>query len=135
MNQNTKPKRYNYHVYDLRLCKMDVDGNFELHTNGQPKLYNYNSDGISDVHYSEMCNLNEGEEMEEYRNWVEPIPMEDKPINRANLTTLLRRLEIDLVSMKHNCYDFDLSKDIDCALYNLTQAIQLVDKDEEVQDG
>jgi hypothetical protein len=134
MNQNTKPKRYNYHIYDLRLCKMDADGNFELHPNGQPKLYNYNSDGLSDVHYSEMCNLNDGEEMEEYSNWVEPIPMEDKPINRANLTTLLRQLEIDLVSMKHNCYDYDLSKDIGFALYSLTQAIQVVDKDEEVQD-
>jgi hypothetical protein len=85
MNQNTKPKRYNYHIYDLRLCKMDADGNFELHPNGQPKLYNYNSDGLSDVHYSEMCNLNDGEEMEEYSNWVEPIPMEDKPINRIQM--------------------------------------------------
>ena len=135
MNQNTKPKRYNYHVYDLRLCKMDADGNIELHPNGEPKLYNYNSDGLSDVHYSEMCNLNEGEEMEEYRNWVEPIPMEDRPIDRAKLTYLLRQVEIDLVSLKQNCYDYDMSKDIKWAMENLTEAIQMVDKDEEVQNA
>lgn len=135
MDENTKPKIYNYHVYDLRLCKMDADGNFELHPNGQPKLYNYNSDGLSDVHYSEMRNLNEGEEMEEYRNWVEPIPMEDKPIDRANLTTLLRQVEIDLTNAKHNCENYDLSKDIRWALEALEKAIQIVDKDEEVYNA
>ena len=126
------PKFDIYNVYDLRLCKYNEDGDMELHPNGQPKLYNYVSDGLSDVYYNEMYNLNEDIDKEEYRNWVEAIPMEDKPIDRANLTTLLRRVEIDLVSIKHNCYDYDLSKDVDCALYNLTQAIQVVDKDEEV---
>lgn len=126
------PKFDIYNVYDLRLCKYNDDGDMELHPNGQPKLYNYVSDGLSDVYYDEMYNLNEDIDKEEYRNWVEAIPMEDKPIDRANLTTLLRQVEIDLTNAKHNCENYDLSKDIRWALESLEKAIQIVDKDEEV---
>jgi hypothetical protein len=124
-----------YNVYDLRLCKYNDDGDMELHPNGQPKLYNYVSDGLSDVYYNEMYYLNEDIDKEEYRNWVEAIPMEDKPIDRANLTTLLRRVEIDLTNAKHNCENYDLSKDIRWALEALTEAIQIVDTDEEARNA
>ncbi len=62
-------------------------------------------------------------------------PMEYRPIDRAKLTYLLRQVEIDLVSLKQNCYDYDMSKDIKWAMENLTDAIQMVDKDEQVQES
>ncbi len=86
---------YKYTPYELLLCKTDEDGNQELHPNGQPKLFSYSSDPVNDL-FNEACyELNESEERDEYRNWVQnviqPIPMGQKPINRAKLIELLKQ--------------------------------------------
>ena len=73
-----KKSKYRYTPYELLLCKMDEDGNTELHPNGKPKLYSYSSDPVNDL-FNEACyELNECDEKAEYNNWVVPIPMDHK---------------------------------------------------------
>ena len=103
---------YRYTPYDLLLCKTDEDGNQELHPNGQPKLFSYSSDPVNDL-FNEACyELNECEEKAEYNNWVQPIPMGQKPINRAKLIELLRQAEVALSTAIHNCDSYDMDKDL-----------------------
>ena len=112
---------YRYTPYDLLLCKTDEDGNQELHPNGQPKLFSYSSDPVNDL-FNEACyELNECEEKAEYNNWVQPIPMGQKPINRKNLVWLLR-----------TTYDCVRSavRGLEVVGRNLKQAIEEVDSDE-----
>ena len=80
---------YKYAPYELLLCRIDEDCNTELHPNGQPKLFSYSSDPVNDL-FNEACyEINECEERGEYRNWIQPIPMGEKPIHK----TLLKIVE------------------------------------------
>ena len=120
---------YKYAPYEVLLCRIDEDCNTELHPNGQPKLFSYSSDPVNDL-FNEACyEINECEERGEYRNWIQPIPMGQKPINREKLIALLRQAEVDLINAKHNCENYDLSKDIRYALESLESAIEEVDSD------
>lgn len=125
-NPNEHDTVIRYSTYDLLLCEVDQDGVTQLHPNGQPRLFSYNSDGLSDVLSREMDYLNDCPLLQED---VNPIPMGQKPINRAKLIELLRQAEIQLTTAKHNCYDYDLSKDIRYALESLELAIEEVDTD------
>lgn len=120
---------YRYTPYDLLLCKTDEDGNQELHPNGQPKLFSYSSDPVNDL-FNEACHeLNECDEKAEYNNWVQPIPMGQKPINRAKLIELLRQAELALSTAIHNCDSYDMDKDLRNVDGYLCSAIEEVDSD------
>ena len=127
---------YKYAPYELLLCRIDEDCNTELHPNGQPKLFSYSSDPVNDL-FNEACyEINECEERGEYRNWIQPIPMGEKPINRKKLTAILRQIEVGLVDAKHNCDNYDIfsstkyiTEQLESAMENLTLAIEEVDTD------
>ena len=120
---------YRYTPYDLLLCKTDEDGNQELHPNGQPTLFSYSSDPINDL-FNEACyELNECEEKAEYNNWVRPLPMGLKPINRKKLVELLRQAEVALSSAMHSCDSYDQQKDLRSLDGYLCLAIEEVDTD------
>ena len=120
---------YRYTPYDLLLCKTDEDGNQELHPNGQPKLFSYSSDPVNDL-FNEACyELNECEEKAEYNNWVQPIPMGQKPINRAKLIELLRQAEVALSTVIQKRATYDMDKDLRSVDGYLCQAIEEVDSD------
>tara|TARA_R100001163_G_scaffold47116_1_gene35405 strand:- start:1281 stop:1676 length:396 start_codon:yes stop_codon:yes gene_type:complete len=127
MNNTTK---YKYAFHSLRLCKTDDKGNLELHSNGQPKLFSYDSDTTCDLVCNTLHELNEAEDKEEYRNWVVECPIKNylplgiKPVDRKNLLSLLRKVEVDLTSIKHNCDNYDMDKDINWAMDSLTEAIE-----------
>ena len=120
---------YKYAPYDVLLCRIDEDCNQELHPNGQPKLFSYSSDPVNDL-FNEACyEINECEEKGEYRNWIQPIPMGQKPINRAKLIELLRQAEVALSSAMHSCDSYDQQKDLRDVEGYLCQAIEEVDTD------
>jgi hypothetical protein len=120
---------YKYAPYDVLLCRIDEDCNQELHPNGQPKLFSYSSDPVNDL-FNEACyEINECEERGEYRNWIQPIPMGQKPINRAKLIELLRQAEVALSSAMHSCDSYDQQKDLRDVEGYLCQAIEEVDTD------
>ena len=111
---------YRYTPYDLLLCKTDEDGNQELHPNGQPKLFSYSSDPVNDL-FNEACyELNECEEKAEYNNWVQPIPMGQKPINKKQLTELL--------NIAYECVA-DAKRTLEVTERNLDKAIKEVHSD------
>lgn len=120
---------YKYAPYDVLLCRIDEDCNQELHPNGQPKLFSYSSDPVNDL-FNEACyEINECEEKGEYRNWIQPIPMGQKPINRAKLIELLRKAEATLSVALHNCDSYDMNKDLQSLDGYLCLAIEEVDSD------
>lgn len=85
-NPNEHDTIIRYATYDLLLCEIDQDGVTQLHPNGQPRLFSYNSDGLSDVLSREMDYLNDCPLLQED---VRPIPMGEKPIHK----TLLKIVE------------------------------------------
>ena len=113
-------KKYAFH--SLRLCRKDDNGNLELHSNGQPKLFSYDSDTTSDLVLNTLYELNDAEDKEEYRNWV--VELETKTLDKKKLLSLLRQVEVDLTSIKHNCDNYDMDKDINWAMDSLTKSIE-----------
>ena len=85
-NPNDHDTVIRYSTYDLLLCETDQDGVTQLHPNGQPRLFSYNSDGLSDVLSREMDYLNDCKSLQED---VRPIPMGEKPLYK----TLLKIVE------------------------------------------
>jgi len=85
-NPNEHDTVIRYSTYDLLLCEIDQDGTTQVHPNGQPRLFSYNSDGLSDVLSREMDYLNDCKSLQED---VNPIPMGEKPIHK----TLLKIVE------------------------------------------
>lgn len=81
-NPNEHDTVIRYSTYDLLLCEVDQDGVTQLHPNGQPRLFSYNSDGLSDVLSREMDYLNDCPLLQED---VNPIPMGQKPIHKQLL--------------------------------------------------
>ena len=125
-NPNDHDTVIQYSTYDLILCEIDQDGVTQLHPNGQPRLFSYNSDGLSDVLSKEMDYLNDCKSLQED---VRPIPMGQKPINRAKLIELLRQAEVALSSAMHSCDSYDQQKDLRDVEGYLCQAIEEVDTD------
>ena len=125
-NPNDHDTVIQYSTYDLILCEIDQDGVTQLHPNGQPRLFSYNSDGLSDVLSKEMDYLNDCKSLQED---VRPIPMGQKPINRAKLIELLRQAEVALSSAMHSCDSYDQQKDLRDVEGYLYQAIEEVDAD------
>lgn len=125
-NPNEHDTVIRYSTYDLLLCEVDQDGVTQLHPNGQPRLFSYNSDGLSDVLSREMDYLNDCPLLQED---VNPIPMGEKPINRAKLIELLRQAEVALSTAIHNCDSYDMDKDLRSVDGYLCQAIEEVDTD------
>jgi hypothetical protein len=126
-NPNEHDTVIRYSTYDLLLCEIDQDGTTQVHPNGQPRLFSYNSDGLSDVLSREMDYLNDCKSLQED---VNPIPMGQKPINRAKLIELLRQAEVALSTAIHNCDSYDMDKDLRSVDGYLCQAIEEVDEDE-----
>jgi hypothetical protein len=126
-NPNEHDTVIRYSTYDLLLCEIDQDGTTQVHPNGQPRLFSYNSDGLSDVLSREMDYLNDCPLLQED---VRPIPMGQKPINRAKLIELLRQAEVALSTAIHNCDSHDMDKDLRSVDGYLCQAIEEVDTDE-----
>jgi len=118
-----------YSPYEVILCETNQDGVTQLHPNGQPRLFSYSSDPVNDLLNEACYELNDCDEKDEYRNWVRPIPMGQKPINRAKLIELLRKAEATLSIALHNCDSYDMDKDLRSLDGYLCLAIEEVDTD------
>jgi hypothetical protein len=119
-NPNEHDTVIRYSPYEVILCETNQDGVTQLHPNGQPRLFSYSSDPVNDL-FNEACyELNESDEKDEYRNWVQPIPMGQKPINRKNLAWLLRTT--------HDCVRSAV-RGLEVVERNLKKAIEEVDTD------
>jgi hypothetical protein len=128
-NPNEHDTFIKYSPYEVILCEIDQDCVTQLHPNGQPRLFSYSSDPVNDLLNEACYELNESDEKDEYGNWVQPIPMGQKPINRAKLIELLRQAEVALSTAIHNCDSHDMDKDLRSVDGYLCQAIEEVDTD------
>jgi hypothetical protein len=99
---------YKYAPYDVLLCRIDEDCNQELHPNGQPKLFSYSSDPVNDL-FNEACyEINECEERGEYRNWIQPIPMGEKPIHKQLLKIVENYISEEIKIAEETGYTDDI---------------------------
>ena len=128
-NPNEHDTIIRYSPYEVILCETNQDGVTQLHPNGQPRLFSYSNDGVNDILNEACYDLNKCDKDDQHPHWVQPLPAGLKPINREKLIELLRQAEVDLINAKHNCDNYDLSKDIRYALESLEQAIEEVDTD------
>jgi len=107
-NPNEHDTVIRYSPYEVILCETNQDGVTQLHPNGQPRLFSYSSDPVNDLLNEACYELNESDEKDEYRNWLQPIPMGEKPIHKQLLKLVENYIQDEIEIAEETGYTDDI---------------------------